>query len=320
MKQLSLGTTGVEVSAICLGAMRFGTRTDEATSFAILDAYLEAGGSFLDTANIYAVWEPGGKGGESEALLGRWFKARGNRKACFLATKMGSKLQPGGLGLRAAQIETECEASLRRMGVETIDLYYAHFDDPVTPYEETFAAFDRLIRAGKVRFLGASNHRAWRLEASRAFCQSRGFASYCCVQQRLSYLQPVVGATFGNQVAANEDLLDYARSRNVRVLAYSPLLGGTYGNRPDRPVSDPYNTPHNAQRMHTVTTMAARLGVTPSQVVLAWMLHGDPAVLPIVGVSTPGQLRENLGALQVRLSAADRDELAKGGHLPAPKA
>lgn len=316
MKTLSLGHSGVQVSAICLGTMRFGTRTDEATSFAILDAYMDAGGSFIDTANVYAVWEPGGKGGESESLLGRWFKARGNRGKCFVASKLGSRLQPGGLGLRASQIETECDASLRRMGIDSIDLYYAHFDDPVTPYEETFAAFDRLIKAGKVRYLGASNHRAWRLEAARTFCEQRGLPSYCCVQQRFSYLQPVVGATFGVQVAANEDLQTYTTARGMRLIAYSPLLGGAYSGRPDRPVTSQYNTPHNEHRMATAHSAAKRLGVTPSQLVLSWMLHLENPVLPIIGNSSVAQLRENLAALDLRLTPQDMEELAGGGNLP----
>lgn len=316
MKTMPLGHSGVDVSAVCLGAMRFGTATDETTSYAVLDAYLEAGGTFLDTANVYSVWAPGGKGGESETVLGKWFKSRGNRARCFIATKLGSRLQPGGLGLRASQIEEECGKSLRRMGIETIDLYYAHFDDPVTPYEETFTAFDRLIRAGKVRFLGASNHRAWRLEAVRTFCESRNLPYYCCIQQRFSYLQPVVGAGFGMQIAANEDLLTYCNARNVRMLAYSPLLGGVYSGRADRPVPAPYDTPHNRRRLATLDIVAKRLGISPSQLVLSWMIHLDPHVLPIIGNSSVAQLKENLAALDVRLSPQDMTELAEGGNPP----
>ncbi len=316
MMRMQLGADGVDVSAICLGAMRFGTTTDEPTAFAILDAYMDAGGSFIDTANIYAAWLPGGVGGESESLLGRWMLSRGNRAACFVASKMGSRLQPCGLGLRAEQIETECEKSLRRLGTDVLDLYYAHFDDPATPYEETFTAFDRLVRAGKVRRLGASNHRAWRLEAARAFCTTHGLPGYCCIQQRFSYLQPVVGAAFGNQIAANDDLLDYVKARGIRMLAYSPLLGGLYGGGADRTPTGAYDTPHNRQRLAAVADAATRLGATPNQVVLAWMLATAPAVIPIIGVSSVGQLKENLGALQVRLSPDDMAALTEGGVLP----
>lgn len=320
MKTLTLGHSNIEASAVCLGAMRFGTRTDEATSFAILDAYLDAGGTFIDTANVYAVWEPGGKGGDSEEALGRWFKAKNKRNRCFLATKLGSRLQPGGLGLTREKIETECEKSLRRMGVDTIDLYYAHFDDPVTPYEETFSAFDRLIRAGKVRFLGASNHRAWRLETVRSFCESHNLPHYCCIQQRFSFLQPVVGATFGMQIAANDDLLAYIKARNIRMIAYSPLLGGVYSGRADRSIPLTYETPHNHRRMAVVNTVAGRLGITQNQLVLAWMLHLEPAVLPLIGASTVSQLKENLAAQDIVLSKEDLSELADAGNLPKPSA
>lgn len=194
MRTVPLGNTGVDVSALCLGAMYFGTRNDERTSFELLDQYVAAGGTFIDTANIYAHWVEGGQGGESESLLGRWMKARGNRADLFLASKVGFNMPGVERGLTAAQIEAECEKSLRRMGVETIDLYYAHVDDRVTPLDETLAAFDRLVRAGKVRFIGASNYLAWRLEQAHWVSKTHDWASFCCVQQRYTYLRPKPGA------------------------------------------------------------------------------------------------------------------------------
>jgi aryl-alcohol dehydrogenase-like predicted oxidoreductase len=157
MKTIPLGHTGIPVSTLCLGAMYFGTRQDEATSYRLLDQYLDAGGFFIDTANIYSHWVPGFKGQESEALLGRWMKARGNRSRLFVASKVGFEYGEVQRGLKAHQVESECEKSLKLLGVEAIDLYYAHVDDRDTPMSETLEASDRLVKAGKVRAIGASN-------------------------------------------------------------------------------------------------------------------------------------------------------------------
>ena len=150
MRKVLLGNSGVEVSIFCLGAMYFGTRNDKETSYQLLDQYVAAGGSFIDTANIYSRWVPGFVGGESEILLGEWMRERKNRNQLFLASKVGFEYPGVTRGLKARQIEEECHKSLKRMGIATIDLYYAHVDDRNTPMEETLAAFDRLVKAGKV--------------------------------------------------------------------------------------------------------------------------------------------------------------------------
>jgi aryl-alcohol dehydrogenase-like predicted oxidoreductase len=301
MKTIPLGNSGVEVSIFCLGAMYFGTRNDEASSYQLLDQYVEAGGSFIDTANIYAWWMEGYRGGESEAQLGHWMRARRNRPQLFLASKVGFLSQDVERGLRARQIETECEKSLRRLGVEAMDLYYAHVDDRKTPMTETLEAFDRLVRAGKVRLIGASNFVAWRLEEARWTSQTHSWAGYCCIQQRYTYLRPKPGASFDPQTAANDDLLDYCRARGITLLAYSPLLGGAY-TRADRSLSEQYLGPDSEARLAALKAVAAEAGATPNQIVLAWMLHSAPCVIPVMAASTPEQMRENLGALEVRLS------------------
>jgi aryl-alcohol dehydrogenase-like predicted oxidoreductase len=309
MRTVSFGESGLKVSAVCLGAMRFGTETSEAMSVQILDAYVETGGSFIDTANVYAAWAPGGKGGESESVLGRWMKARGQRDKLTIATKLGSKFQEGGLGLRAHQIEAECERSLKRLQTDRLDVYYAHFDDRQTPLEETMEAFAKLVKAGKVRYLAASNFRVWRLEAARQLCGRMGWPGYCAVQQRFSYFQPVVGHRFGNQIATNEDLLEYCAVYGLALCAYSPLLGGCY-SRSDKPVPVAYANPQNEARQKILDEVAEAHRVTASQVVLAWMLHlRQPTVIPLVGASSVGQLRENLEALNVKLSADDMRKL-----------
>jgi aryl-alcohol dehydrogenase-like predicted oxidoreductase len=164
MNSVPLGNTGENVSALCLGAMYFGTRQNKKVSFNLLDQYFEFGGTFVDTANIYAHWIDGFKGGESETIIGEWMKERNNRDQVFIASKVGFGYQDVPSNLQTETIIKECEKSLRRLGVETIDIYYAHHDDRETPLEETLEAFLRLVDSGKVRFIGASNYLAWRLE------------------------------------------------------------------------------------------------------------------------------------------------------------
>jgi len=168
--------------------------------------------------------------------------------------------------------------------------------------EETIVAFDRLIRAGKVRFIGASNFLAWRLEEARWVSQTHGWAEYCCIQQRYSYIRPKPGASFGHQIAANDDLLDYCRTPGIRMLAYSPLLSGAY-TRASRAFSEQYLGPDTDARLTALKVVSEEVGATANQVVLAWMVQSDPVVIPLVGASTVDQLEENLGALAIKLSA-----------------
>jgi aryl-alcohol dehydrogenase-like predicted oxidoreductase len=310
MKTISLGNTGIEVSAFCLGTMYFGSRNDKALSYQILDQYVDAGGSFLDTANIYARWVPGYVGGESEALLGEWMRERNNRSRMFIATKVGFEYPGVERGLRAHQIEAECEKSLQRLGVDTIDLYYAHVDDRHTPMAETMEAFDRLVKAGKVRLVGASNFLAWRLEEAHWASHTHDWAEYCCVQQRYSYVRPKPGTSFSPQIATNDDLLDYCRVRGVTMLAYSPLLSGAYA-RADRSFSEQYLGPDTDARVATLRAVAEEVGATVNQIVLAWMVQSDPPVIPLVAASTTEQMQENLGALEIELSADQMTRLNK---------
>ncbi len=312
MKTRALGKTGVQVSALCLGTMYFGTRTDQATSYQLLDQYVAAGGTFLDTANIYARWVPGYAGGESEILLGRWMRERKNRGQMFVASKVGFEMPGVERGLRAAQIEAECEKSLRRLGVETIDLYYAHVDDRRTPQEEVMAAFARLVAAGKVRFVGASNFLAWRLERANWVARDNGWPEFCCIQQRHSYLRPKPGAGFAPQIAANDDLLDLCQAQGITLLAYSVLLGGAY-THPERPIPEAYVGPDSHARLAALKAVAGETGATPNQVILAWMMHGQPSVLPLIAASTGRQLGENLDALELNLTPEQMTRLRDAG-------
>jgi aryl-alcohol dehydrogenase-like predicted oxidoreductase len=292
--------------------MYFGTRTDEETSRQLLDQYLEAGGTFIDTANIYAHWVPGGKGGESEALLGRWMKEHHNRQQLFLASKVGFQYPGVERGLKAEQIEVECDKSLKRLGIETIDLYYAHVDDRNTPLEETLAAFDRLVQAGKVRFIGASNYLAWRLEKAGWVSQVNNWARFCCIQQRYTYLRVKHGASTDPQVVVNDDLLDFCRSEGLTLLAYSALLGGAY-TRPDRPVPEAYLGPDSNARLAALKRVAEETGATLNQVILAWMRQSQPSILPLIAASTSAQLQENIDVLQLQLSDQQVEQLTTAG-------
>ncbi len=311
MRKVPLGTSGHQVSSLCLGAMYLGTKTDVETSYAILDLYLEQGGTFIDTANIYAHWIDGFKGGESETLLGDWMRKRRNRSSLFLASKVGFQYPSVERGLSADTVAAECERSLKRLGVETIDLYYAHVDDRKTPLDETLEAFDRLVRAGKVRMIGASNFLAWRLAEARLLSRSRAMTEYCCIQQRFSYLQPRPGASFDPQLAANSDLLDFSESSGVTLLAYSPLLGGAY-TRADRGIPEQYLWRDTEDRLARLKRLARELGITANQLVLAWMAQSQPAIIPVMAGGTVEQVRENLGCLDVLLGQAQMEFLNKG--------
>jgi aryl-alcohol dehydrogenase-like predicted oxidoreductase len=305
MNELPLGDSGATVSALCLGTMFFGTTVDEKTAYAVLDRYYDAGGRFFDTANNYAVWIDEGEGGESEALLGRWMRERGNRDDIFLATKVGGWHDEG---LGAAAIARGIEGSLERLGTDRVDLYYAHVEDRSVPQEETVGAFGELVTAGKALHVGCSNAPAWRIERARGIARAGGGAPYRCVQQRHSYLLPRPGTDLGRQLASSPELLDYCADQGVGLLAYSVLLGGAY-TRGDRPLPEGYAGADADARLAVLREVAEETGATPNQVVLAWLLRGTPPVIPLIGASSEEQLAENLGALEVELSAEQLERL-----------
>jgi aryl-alcohol dehydrogenase-like predicted oxidoreductase len=315
-RQISDGRVSLEVSELCLGTMYFGYRTDERASFAILDRFLEAGGTFLDTANNYGQWH--GDAGESERVIGRWRRSRGLTDQVVVATKVGARtLVPGDpgpehwQGLGAATIRQEAETSLRQLGVERLDLYYAHVEDRSTPLEETVDALAELAERGTVGLLGASNHATWRIERARAIARAGGRPTYQCVQQEHSYLlaQPERGQV--NLIS--EELVDYATAEGLTLLAYSPLLKGAYA-RPGQVPPAGYDHPSNQARLAVLREVAAELGVTPNQVVLAWLMQGEPPLIPIFGASSVAQLDEALGAVDLHLDSGVRERLDAAGH------
>ncbi|MGW0431778.1 aldo/keto reductase [Micromonospora sp. NPDC003197] len=302
-----------------LGAMDFGTRVDETTSMALLDHYVEHGGVWIDTANCYSFWsDPSGVGGQSETVIGRWLAQRpGMRKRVRISTKVRQQpTVPGNWpesaeGLSAAAIEDAVRLSLKRLGLDRIDLYWAHADDRAVPLAETVEAFGRLVDAGVVDRLGASNHAIWRIERARQVAREQGVAGYTAVQLRYSYVQPRPGAVLpeaGHQLVSPE-ALDYLRSEPELILwTYTPLLHGGY-TRPDRPFSEAYDHPGTTRRLAVLGEIADEVGATRNQVVLSWLTGGDPSATPIVGVSSIAQLDEALGARELVLTDKQRRRL-----------
>ncbi|MFK4187205.1 aldo/keto reductase [Streptomyces sparsogenes] len=321
MRYLTLaGGDGPEVSALCLGILPFGSTVDEETSFAVLDRFAEAGGTFVDTANNYSIWAPGGTGDESEELLGRWMRSRGRRERTVVATKVGARPDPARgdewpanwEGLGADTVRAGVEGSLRRLGTDRVDLYYAHIEDATVPMEETVEAFAGLVEEGAVGILGCSNHASWAVATARQYAADRGLARYSCVQQRYTYLQPRPGAGFGTQGYrgyAGTDLVDYIGTQeDMTLLAYGSLIHGAY-TRADKRVLEQYDHPGTERRLRVLREVAKETGATANQVVLAWLIGARKPVIPVLGVSSVAQLEEALGAVDLELDDGLRAKL-----------
>ncbi|KRF07961.1 oxidoreductase [Nocardioides sp. Soil777] len=292
--------------------MYFGTRTDRATSFALLDRFVEAGGTTLDTANCYAFWVSGtGHGGQSETLIGEWLRANpGLRERLTLATKVGVEpLDGGGVeGLGPETVRREAGRSLERLGVDRIDLYWAHGEDRRTPIEETTEALGELVGTGTVGRVGISNHPTWLVERSRNHARARGLEPASALQLTTSYVEPRPGTAVEGKDHrfgwVTDETIDYLeRNDGIELWAYSPLVQGSF-DRDDRPFPAAYDHPGTTARLAALTEVAAELGVARSQVVLAWLLHRSPQVRPIVGVSSLEQLEPALAAAELDLDAA----------------
>ncbi|MGH3391732.1 MAG: aldo/keto reductase [Actinomadura sp.] len=311
---------GTPVGALSLGAMWFGTRVDEAESFAILDRFVAAGGTLIDTANNYAFWLDGGAGGESETVVGRWLAGRKVRDRVVLSTKVGGMPKGTGReGLSAPVIRSALDDSLKRLGTDRVDVYWAHLEDRSVPLEETVDAFAAAVEQGKVGVLGASNHATWRVERARRLARDRGRPGYTCLQLRHSYLRPRVHPTLprAGHVPVTEETLDYVRDEpDLTLWAYNALLAGAYV-RDDKPMQEAYDHPGTHHRLQALRAVAAETGATPNQVVLAWLL-GRPRLIPIVGVSSVGQLDEALEAIDLTLDDDQRARLDNADPCPPP--
>ncbi len=299
------------ISDLILGAMFFGTKTDRATSYALLDRFVEAGGTTIDTANCYSFWTSDtGAGGQSEALIGDWLRSNpGLRERLVIATKVGQEpADPGPVeGLSADVITQACAVSLDRLGIETIDVYWAHGEDRSVDLAETVAAFGALVSKGSVSRLGISNHPVWRVEQARAFARDNGTEPFTALQLTTSYVRPRPDAhvpgkdhRFG---FVSDETIDYLSEHpEFELWAYSPLVQGSY-DRADRPFPEAYDHPGTTRRLAALSEVAGTLGVTRGQVVLAWLMASTPSIRPIVGVSSIEQFDEALGAARIDLTA-----------------
>jgi aryl-alcohol dehydrogenase-like predicted oxidoreductase len=308
------------VSVLSLGTMWFGTRTDEETSFAILDRYVAAGGNFIDTSNAYLFFVNGTQGGESEALIGRWRASRGIDDEMVIATKVGARpiapatsFETPREGLSRAAIREASAQSRERLGVEQIDLYYAHVPDQTgVALEEQVAAFGELVADGAVGLLGLSNHWAWQVERARGLAAAAGTARAGVLQYHHTYLRmrtdiaELPWSPYGEIGAADGSILSYVRAEpGTTLVAYSPLIGGAY-TRPDKELWRPYDHPGTRARLEALDQVVKETGATANQVVLAWLLGGELAVVPLVGASSVAQLDESLAAVDLELSAEQR--------------
>ncbi|MGV9499367.1 aldo/keto reductase [Streptomyces sp. NPDC003642] len=293
---------------IVLGTMDFGTRVEPDRAFAILDSFVASGGVWLDTANCYSFWsDPAGVGGASERLIGTWLRSRpGMRERVRIATKVRhNPLVPhswpdSAEGLSARAIHAGVEQSLDRLGVEYVDLLWAHAEDRAVPLEETVGAFGELVAKGTALRVGAANHAAWRVERARLLAREQGVEPWTALQLRHSLVQPRPStplAEAGHRMLTAEDL-DLAGSEGLDVWTYSSLLWGSYV-RADKPLPKTYDHPGTARVLAVLAEVAAELSATPNQVVLAWLMR--QGIDPIVGASRVEQIEEALAAHRVRL-------------------
>ena len=309
-----------KVSVLSLGAMRFGTTTNEATSFAILDRYLAAGGNFIDTSNNYLYFVNGTQGGESEALLGRWRASRGIGDEIVIATKVGvrpiapaASLDAAREGLSRAAIREASRRSRERLGVQRIDLYYAHVPDQTgVPLDEQVAAFGELVADGVVGLLGLSNHWAWQVERSRGLAAAAGTARADVLQYHHTYLRmrtdiPDLRFSRDGEIGvADGSILSYLRAEpGMTLVAYSPLVNGAY-SRSDKELDRAYDHPGTRARLKALDQVVKETGATANQVVLAWLIGGEVPVVPLIGASSVAQLDESLAAVDLQLSAEQR--------------
>jgi aryl-alcohol dehydrogenase-like predicted oxidoreductase len=303
MEQRALGKAGFSVAPLCLGGNVFGWTADEAQSFKILDAFVAGGGNFIDTADVYSRWVPGHQGGESETIIGKWLKARGGRDKVVIATKTGAEMTPTDKGLARARVEKQIEASLKRLNTDYVDLYYSHRDDAETPMEEVLETYDRLIKAGKVRAIGASNFTAERLGEALSTADAKGLPRY-------TVLQPLYNLY--DRKDFEGALQDLCVKEGVAVAPYytlaSGFLTGKYRSEADLSqsarggkIGTNYLNPQGLKLLDAMEAVAKRLGVKPSQVAVAWLAARPSVVAPIASATKVEQLEELLAAVQLKL-------------------
>jgi aryl-alcohol dehydrogenase-like predicted oxidoreductase len=322
METRFLGRTGMKVSELCLGAMTFGREADEATSFGMMDRFVAAGGNFIDTANVYSR-------GISEEVVGRWLKGQ-RRDDLVIATKVRWPMGegPNEVGLSRKHILSSADASLRRLGSDTIDLYQVHGWDGYTPLDETLRTLDTLVQSGKVRYLGASNYMAWHLQKAVDISKGRGWEPFACLQPLYNLLDRQI----------EWDLVEVCAAEGLGIIPWSPLRGGWLSGKYRRGMAAPpegsrvdqaqkggwseswtaYATERTWRILDALFDVAAELGKTPAQVALNWVKDRPGVTAPIVGARSLAQLEDNLGSVGWTLSAAQAARLNKASELELP--
>jgi aryl-alcohol dehydrogenase-like predicted oxidoreductase len=299
--------TDLDVSGLCLGGNVFGWTADRDTSFAVLDAYAAAGGNFIDTADVYTAGAPGNSGGESETIIGEWIAARDNRDAIVIATKVG--MLAGLDNLRAETIGKAADGSLRRLGVDHIDLYYSHSDDPDTPLEEMLGAFGELVEAGKVRAIAASNYSGERLAEALAVSERESLPRFVALQPEYNLMDRAYEDD-QRSVCEREDLACfpyYGLARGFLTGKYRP--GGEEIDSPRSEGAKQYLDERGERMLAALDEIAAAHEVEVAAVALAWLREQDTVLAPIASARNEEQLKPLLASVQLSLS---EDEL---GHL-----
>jgi len=302
-----LGNSGLKVAPLCLGTMQFGWTSDEQAAFQVMDAYFEAGGNFIDTADIYSAWVEGNPGGVSESIIGRWLKRRGNRIQIVLATKFNGKMWPGpnGGGVSRGHVMKAVEDSLKRLQTDYIDLYQTHWPNYDVPQEETLRALDDLVKAGKVRYLGCSNEPAWRLTKALWISDKYNLNRFISSQPPYSLVRR---ADFEREHEA------VCLDQGVGVIPYSPLQGGFLTGKyrreatPESARADglkKYFTEDNFQLIDLLDERGKAHNASVAQMALAWLLQRPAITSPIIGANSIEQLKDILGCLEVKLTQED---------------
>jgi aryl-alcohol dehydrogenase-like predicted oxidoreductase len=310
MNKRQLGNSGLQVAPLAFGGNVFGWTVDEPTSFELLDAFVAEGFNLIDTADSYSRWVTGHKGGESESVIGRWVQTRGNRDKVIIATKVGSDMGQGKKDLTKSWIMREVEESLRRLHTDYIDLYQSHWDDPTTPVEETLGAYDRLVRDGKARVIGASNLTAQRLRESLDTSKRKGYPRYESLQPNYNLYDR---AEFENE------LEPLCRKENVGVIPYfslaSGFLTGKYrtaadlASRARGAFVKKYLNERGLRILDALDAVAAEYKAKPAQIAIAWLLSRPSVTAPIASATNLDQLQELVQATRVQLSKQDVGKL-----------
>jgi len=310
MNKKPLGKSGLSVAPLALGGNVFGWTIDEKKSFEVLDAFVDAGFDLIDTANVYSAWKPGNQGGESEAIIGKWLKASGKRDKVLIATKVGMKMGDGSEGLSRENILRSVEDSLRRLQIEHIDLYQSHKDDPETPLEETLAAYDTLIKQGKVRAIGASNYDAERLREALAISEQNRLPSYISLQPEYNLY---------DRQGFEDELEPLCLEAGLGVIGYyslaSGFLSGKYRSEADlgksargKGIGKKYLNERGLAILAALDEVAATNSTTPAVIALAWLMQRPSVTAPIASATSVEQLADLAKAAEIELS---KDDVAK---------